>query len=164
MKNIYLINFNKCTLNLIAESKIFLIFWFLHNLLPPQQITCEEPSGSKIRKKFSIADSQEGFAVLAATSEELEAKLKLLKLQYRRIQPRLLLIGEINKIRSIFVYIDEVKYPVLTILNAFDVLFKIFFVFNLKYPEESNMFYKFLQNFFYDIPVTKKYTTISTTN
>ncbi|KNC31058.1 hypothetical protein FF38_00565 [Lucilia cuprina] len=132
------------------ESKTFMIFWFLHNLFPPQLKVSTESSGAKIRKKYSIADSQEGFAIIANTLEELEVKIKLLKLQCRNIQPRLLIIGEICNIKSIFVFVDNVKYPILTFLNALD------------YPEESDVFYNFIQSFLYDLPTTKKYSKVST--
>lgn len=139
-----------------------MIFWFLHNIFPPQQMTSMNSSGSKIRKKFSILDSQESFALIAATSEELEAKLKLLKLQCKSIQPRILIIGEISNIKSIFVYVDDIQYPFLTFVNALDVLFKIFYLFNLQYPSESDVFYNFIQSFLYDLPTAKKYPKVST--
>lgn len=47
----------------------------------------------KNSQKHTISDSQEGFVTMASSKEELEMKLKLLKLQCRNIQPKLLLIG-----------------------------------------------------------------------
>ncbi|KAI8130050.1 hypothetical protein CVS40_0842 [Lucilia cuprina] len=103
----------------------------------------EDENGAKYKKKFTIADSQESFAVVASTMDELETKLKLLKLQGRKIQPKLLVIGD--------------TYPFVSTLKAFDVLFKIFFVFNLEYPSESEIFYHFIQSLFYDLPTSKKF-------
>lgn len=139
-----------------------MLLWCLHHLFPPQQKASTEPSGSKIRRKFSVADSQDAFAVLATTSEELDAKLNLLKIQSSNIQPRLLVVGEVNDIKTIFIYLDEIEYPILTVLNAFDILFKNFFAFNLHYPKESEVFYNFMQLFFYDLPSHKKYAKIFT--
>lgn len=139
-----------------------MILWSLHYLFPPQQKTASTDNGQKISKKFTIADSQESFAVLAKTQDELDVKLKLLKLQNKRIQPKLMIVGDIDKVKSISIFFDNMTYPFLTILNAVDILFKIFFVFNLHYPEESLIFYNFLQDFLYEIPLSKKISKIST--
>ncbi|KAI8122559.1 hypothetical protein CVS40_6689 [Lucilia cuprina] len=143
------------------ESKTFAVLWYLHYIFPPNQKVNTDPSGSKIRKKFSIADSQNGFAILADSSQELETKIKLLQLQNRCIQPKLLIVGQLTNIKSINIYLDNIRYPFCNILKAFDILFKLFFVFNLQYPEESELFYNFIQNCFYDIPLQKKSTKIS---
>lgn len=139
-----------------SESKIFTILWYSHHLFPPQLKISTDESGSKYRKKFTIIDSQESFAVIAATVEELETKLKLLKIQKRNIQPKLLIIGDISKVKEIYVYFDEIRYPFISLLKAFDVLFKTFYVFNLQYPQESEIFYNFIQSLFYDMPANKK--------
>ena len=91
----------------------------------------------------------------------MDAKIKLLKVQNKSIQPKLLIIGDIGNIKSISIYFDDIKYPFLTILSAIDTLFKMFFVFNLHYPEESEVFYSFLHDFLYEIPLKKKYANIS---
>lgn len=47
--------------------------------------------------------------------------------------------------------VNDLKYEFENITTAIDVLFKIFFVFNLEYPEECKNVLTFLQQFFYDI-------------
>ncbi|XP_046804188.1 uncharacterized protein LOC111675694 [Lucilia cuprina] len=141
------------------ESKTFAVLWYLHYIFSPNQKVNTDPSGSKIRKKFSIADSQNSFAILADSSQELETKIKLLQLQNRCIQPKLLIVGQLTNIKSINIYLDNIRYPFCNILKAFDILFKLFFVFNLQYPEESELFYNFIQNCFFLLQ--KKYTKIS---
>lgn len=121
-----------------------------------------DETGAKMRKKFSVADSQDSFAIIATTQQELDIKLNLLKLQKNCIQPRLLIIGSILDIKQIFVYFDDIKYPMCKILTAVDVLFKLFFVFNLEFPKESELFYTFLQVFFYELKTDKKFTKIFT--
>lgn len=130
-------------------------------MVPPQQSFATTPNGEKVRKRFSVSDSQEGFALIATSNEEMEAKIKLLQLQKRSIQPRLLIIGDIYDIKSISIYFDKLKFPSLTILEAFDNLFKLFFVFNLEFPQESEVFYNFVQSVLYDMPTSKKYTKVS---
>ena len=110
------------------------ILWHAYKLFPPQHTITTSPNGEKIRKRYSVADSQESFAVLATSNEELETKLKLLQLQGCNIQPRLLIIGYLYDIKTIYVYFDRLKFPFLTFLDAFDCLFKLFFVFNVEFP------------------------------
>ncbi|KNC21407.1 hypothetical protein FF38_12548 [Lucilia cuprina] len=84
------------------DSKMFTILWYCHNLFPPQLKISTDENGAKYKKKFTIADSQESFAVVASTMDELETKLKLLKLQGRKIQPKLLVIGDTLKVSFCF--------------------------------------------------------------
>ncbi|KNC27225.1 hypothetical protein FF38_05810, partial [Lucilia cuprina] len=127
------------------ESVILTALWNMHHLFPPTQKVTSDMSGAKIRKKFSVLDSQESFAILAESEEEIDIKLKLLVLQGRNIQPKLLISGCLEDIKSIIVYFDGIKYPFLSI-----------------FPEESEIFYNFIQDFFYDIPTSKKIVKVST--
>ncbi|XP_075158212.1 uncharacterized protein LOC142231488 [Haematobia irritans] len=146
---------NLTTLN--TDSRDFSLLWYLHHLLPPQQRSKTDESGAKFRKRCTVVESQEGFAVVGTSMEEIEAKLNVLKLQAKNIQPRLLMIGEINDVKSVLVYFDNNRYNFLSVLDAFDTLFKIFFVFNLQFPEESDVFYYFIQLFLFNLPTSKKY-------
>lgn len=127
----------------------------MHHLFPPPFAVLTEPNGSKQRKKFSIVDSQESFAIVGKTSSEVEAKLNLLKLQNLNIQPLLLVEGEISDVKSMVVYFDGIRYPVVKTLSAVDILFKLFFVFNIEFPKQSETIYLFLQQFFYEITSLK---------
>ncbi|XP_065354405.1 uncharacterized protein LOC135948881 [Calliphora vicina] len=147
---------------IFTESKQFAILWYLHHLFSPTHKINTDPSGSKIRKKFSIADSQHGFAIIADTNEELEMKINLLKLQSRSIQPKLLIVGQLPTIQLISIYFDNYRYKFTNVLNAFDILFKLFFVFNIEYPEESDLFYNFIQCCMYEILLLKKSSKICT--
>lgn len=143
------------------ESKIFAILWNLHHLFPPQATVVTEENGAKRRKKFSISDSQNAFAIVARSSAELDLKINLRKLQSRSIQPLLLIIGDVHMVKEIYIYFDGIKYPILKVLNAVDILYKTFFVFNLEFPEESNVYFNFLQTFFYEMKSEKKIPKIS---
>ena len=44
------------------------------------------------------------------------------------------------------------------VLAAVDILFKFFFVFNLEFPKESEVFFNYLQVFSYNIKTDKKFT------
>ena len=55
---------------------------------------------------------------------------------------------------------DDKKYPMCRVLTTVDILFKIFFVFNLEFPKESEVVFNFLQVFFYEMKTDKKFTKI----
>lgn len=119
--------------------------------MPPSPIVVTGTSGGKMRKKYTIVDSQDAFAVMGASMVEIDTKLQLLKMKGIPIQPRLLIVGQLTDIREIYVYFDGIKYAFLNILHAADTCFKLFFIFNLKYPDEAIQFYKFIQFYFYNI-------------
>lgn len=121
-----------------------------------------EQNGTKLRKKYTILDSQESFALIGRTTEELDAKFNLLKLQSSNIQPLLLVVGSIDNIKSISVYFDGIKYPMVNSLTAVDILYKIMFTFNLEFPKQSQIFYLFIQTFFYEMSTQKKNVKVST--
>lgn len=116
----------------------------------------------KTTQKYTILDSQESFAIIGKTPEELDAKFNLLKLQSSNIQPLLLIVGDFDNIRAISVYFDGIKYPMVNLLTAIDILYKIMFTFNLEFPKQSHIFYLFIQKFFYEMSTEKKNVKVST--
>lgn len=119
-----------------------------------------DDNGAKRRKKFSVSDSQNTFAILAQSNQELDLQINLRKVQGRNIQPLLLVVGDTCKVKEMSIYFDGIRYPVLKVLSAIDILFKTFFVFSLQFPEECDTFYSFLQLFFYEIKLNKQQTRI----
>lgn len=99
-----------------------------------------DKSGAKSKRKFSVSDSQESFALIADDDKELELKLELRRMHNTNIQPLLLVIGDLNCIKKLYIYFDGLRYPVLRVLTAVDLLYKTFFVFNLEFPNESIIF------------------------
>lgn len=67
------------------------------------------------------------------------------------IQPFIIIIGQLSNQKDILVYFDDIKYKILTIQRAVDVVFKIFHVFNLSYPPESYMVWLFIQKLLYNV-------------
>lgn len=61
-----------------------------------------------------------------------------------------------------FFFFDNIKYPMVNVLTAVDTLFKLFFVFSLEFPSESDIFYNFIQTFFYELRSDKKYSRVCT--
>lgn len=120
-----------------------------------------DKSGAKSKRKFSVSDSQESFALIADDDKELELKLELRRMHNTNIQPLLLVIGDLNCIKKLYIYFDGLRYPVLRVLTAVDLLYKTFFVFNLEFPNESIIFFNFLQNFFYEMKSNVKFPKVS---
>jgi len=54
---------------------------------------------------------------------------------------------------GILLYFDSIKYKMFSALKAYDMCFKIFHVFNVGYPLESNDVRLFIQTFFYNIKI-----------
>jgi len=88
------------------------------------------------------------------------------------VQPFVVFVGESdldenisNNPLSLYTVVNETYYKVEIILKAFDVCFKSFHTLNLKYPFEAEQVWKFIQEYFYQIPENrgeKKFLTVKT--
>ncbi|XP_046811896.1 uncharacterized protein LOC124421121, partial [Lucilia cuprina] len=127
------------------------IFFLLHSLLVPSTKTFNVSNGKKICTRFTIRDSQRSFFIdgntVAACEEELTKKYQT----SLKIQPLILISGSILKPKEIVIYFEGIKYRMHSALNAIDICFKIFFVFNLEYPKESLLVWTFIQKHLYNI-------------
>lgn len=102
--------------------------------------------------KFTIRDSQEAFVLVRKSHQDLEDHLQHLTSRKTSIQPFLLVVGDnINTIKDIYVYVDGVKYCFTNFWRAVDTCFKIFYVFNLRFPEAALTFWSFIEFFFYEL-------------
>lgn len=63
----------------------------------------------------------------------------------------MVIVGTIFDIKKILVHVDGSIYKISSVLEAIDVLFKIFFTLNLPYPIASKTTYVFMQEYFYNI-------------
>ena len=126
-----------------------ILLWSLHGYLIPYKKTNMERSTSKLTKP-SISDSQESFLIIAENCTEAE-KIIRRKTEIRKsIQPFLLCIGTaIDNITEIYIYFDQIKYGFKLFTRAVDIVFKIFHLFNLKYPEACLTFWTFVEKFFF---------------
>ncbi|KAJ8679997.1 hypothetical protein QAD02_015784 [Eretmocerus hayati] len=69
------------------------------------------------------------------------------------VQPYMLGVGPADR-RHYFVVADNLIFSrrdTTDVVSTFDLLFKIFYIFNLDYPEPLNYFYYFLESFLYDV-------------
>ncbi|XP_029347666.1 uncharacterized protein LOC107882231 isoform X2 [Acyrthosiphon pisum] len=142
----------KNDINASESSKHCVIIYLMHALfLPTSKKSSIDSDGKKCLIKFSIKDSQNSFIMVSNTAIGMEEMLKLRKSNNNPIQPCLLIVGTILNPTQILVYFDDVKYKFFSIIKALDICFKIFHVFNIEYPLESQNVWLFIQRYFYDV-------------
>lgn len=69
-----------------------------------------------------------------------------------KVQPFICVVGaDFYGIKNFYVYYFNTYYKFSNIIRALDTCFKIFHVFNLKYPIQSCLVWTFIQKCMYDI-------------
>ncbi|KAJ8674205.1 hypothetical protein QAD02_014671 [Eretmocerus hayati] len=68
-----------------------------------------------------------------------------------KIQPYIIIVGELEAISDIYVNVDNVLYQVSSVLEAIDICFKVFFVFHLQFPYDSQHLWLMIQRGVYGI-------------
>ncbi|CAG9818738.1 unnamed protein product [Phaedon cochleariae] len=116
---------------------------------PPKKIknTSWRPSKMEI---------QEGFILFVKNVADIQPHLFYKRNKYEKLkltmQPIPIFIGEnYTKIEKSFVSISDIFWEVQSPLQAIDICFKCFHVFDAKYPVESDMIWLFIQQTLYDI-------------
>lgn len=89
--------------------------------------------------------------IICKTSVICEEEISLRVNENQHIQPFIMVVGTILEPKEFLVYLDGHKYQINAFLNAIDVCFKIFNLFNLEYPIESVSVWSFIQKYFYKI-------------
>lgn len=115
-----------------------------------------ENSHGKNRAKFTILDAEESFILHVICINDYKQKLEDLKKKHftasSTLQPMVIVVGpDIYQLSEFFVYFDGVLYKFKSFLKALDTCFKIFQVFNLKYPLACQNTWLFIQKFFFEI-------------
>lgn len=69
-----------------------------------------------------------------------------------KLQPFLIAVGEKDyKLNTIFIYLNDVLYPVSSFVKGISVLFQAFNTLNLEYPVECRQVWIFVEEYFYNI-------------
>lgn len=66
-------------------------------------------------------------------------------------QPFIAIIDKLEEINAVFVIIDTVRYEIRSVLRAIDLLFKIFQVFDTRYPTQCEHLWILIQQCIYRI-------------
>lgn len=139
----------------------------MHQLFPPNQKVVVDEMGNKRKKRYSIQSSQNAFVCIRSTLSSLESALEAQLSS--GTPPMVLIVGELGgDIDQIFVYFEGVRFPMDSVISAAQLVCELFFLFDLDYPEEAELYYYFIQTFFLNIEPevknTKLYTIINEIN
>ncbi|XP_055711440.1 uncharacterized protein LOC129806695 [Phlebotomus papatasi] len=124
----------------------------LHKLLPP---SFSKTAGKSGKKKWTIADSQKSQVLFIPVLNDLETVMNQRR-QEGKIQPFVVIIGTQAQPTGFFVYLDGHFLKFSKFVEAVDICFKIFHLFNVEYPDQSITVWEFISRYFYQIKSTTK--------
>ncbi len=131
------------------------IFQAIHGLLVPTKKKSQRVNGKTTYKKYTISDSQQTFLLVANSIIEANQIMDLRAAEKKRnnekIQPTVIVIMEDREPKEFYVYFDDIKYKMFTLIAAIDCCFKCFHVFDLKYPLECINIWQFIQNYYFKL-------------
>lgn len=116
---------------------------------PSSKKVTKDENGKKNHIKYSIKDSQDTLMVFGETVETMQAHIEKFCNLGNPIQPFILIVGSIFHQKEILVYFDSILYKLHSVLRAVEVSYKIFHLFNLQYPIESDIVWLFIQKYFF---------------
>jgi hypothetical protein len=80
-----------------------------------------------------------GFQLANQMQEVVSRRRERLFSLGERMQPMVVVVGELGSISSAYVVLDDARWQVQTALKAVDICFKAFHVLHVQYPVESNV-------------------------
>lgn len=119
--------------------------------MPTKNYFQKNKQGLKTATKHTIKDSQESFLHIAKNVQAVEDHIEHRKRNPDNIQPLIIIVGEdILSFKQCFLYLDDIKFPFDSFIRAVDICFKIFVLFNLKYPNPSASFWTFIESLYFE--------------
>ncbi|KAL0120463.1 hypothetical protein PUN28_008289 [Cardiocondyla obscurior] len=118
----------------------------LSYMIPPKGRVCF----SKEHYKASISEYKNSMVAHVKTNGEISSlqdeKIKNAQRLNGTVQPYIIVVGPtLLDLNGFYVCIDKVLYQVSTALEAINICFKIFHVFNVQYPAETEHLWYVLQ-------------------
>ncbi|KAE9521515.1 hypothetical protein AGLY_018114 [Aphis glycines] len=142
---------------LILESRNLLMIILLNSILVPtsKSYIIDEVSNKRKIIKTSIADERNSLCLLVSTLNDLYCQVNtLIENCYKikqKLQPCICIIGtSYVSVTEFYVYYFGTYYKFANIVKSIDVCLKIFLVFNLKYPVQSELVWTFLEKYFFN--------------
>jgi len=125
-------------------------------LVPTSKYHHKEPGNKRRIIKTSISDARKSFLHQVASMNDLHTSIQIeidnCYKEKKSLQPLICVVGvDFEIAKDFYVYYFNTYYKFSSIIRAVDVCFKIFQVFNLKYPIQSSLVWTFIQHYFYDI-------------
>ncbi|XP_067622635.1 uncharacterized protein [Eurosta solidaginis] len=138
--------------NLEKDIRDIIICLSLPALLKPKNRNC--------KKKTTISNSRDSFLCYATSRLELQQKINSITDevygQNIKLQPFLCAIGDdIIDLKEFYVYFAGIYYKLSNIVKSIDICFKIFHVLDLKYPQNCEQIWNFVDQLFFKISNTK---------
>lgn len=139
------------------------LIWALHGyFVPTNRVTRKDASGKKSIIKFTIKDSQESVIFVGSSLQEAEDQIKHLKKTKISLQPSIYCVGDsILEMNDIFINFDDIRFKFTNIVRSLDICFKIIYLFDLQFPTESEMFYNFLESYFYKFKCSNVHSKVA---
>lgn len=148
----------KIIIFIFIETRNFLVLDLLNALLVPTSKSYEIDSATNKNHiiKTSISDAKNSFLLQVTSLNDLHVQIQLrihnAYIKKEKVQPFICVVGpDFDGIKNFYVYYFNTYYKLSNIIRALDTCFKIFHVFNLKYPIQSGLVLTFIQKFMYDI-------------
>lgn len=113
-------------------------------------------TGKKRIIKTSIYDARKSFILKVASMNDLHTSIQIeidnCYKEKKSLQPFICVVGvDFENAKDFYVYYFNTYYKFSNIIRAVDVCFKIFQVFNLKFPLQSILVWTFIQHYFYNM-------------
>ncbi|XP_044011925.1 uncharacterized protein LOC122854951 isoform X2 [Aphidius gifuensis] len=133
-----------------------IIFYLLPYIIQAPSLRLKK--GEK-NNKLSIVERRAFFMIHVETAADIQPAINrqrnILSNHNLTFQPIPVLVGPINDIQSVYVYVNETVnssiYVVNSVLHAIDLTFKLFFSLQCKFPEKADHLWNFIQKGLYEI-------------
>lgn len=142
-------------------------FYAIHALLAPTRRIKVTSDDNKKYRKPSIQDSVKSTIAFVESEFEVQKKIedthKITKSHNIASSPFIIIVGNYKVITAIFLSIDTYLFKFSKVIEAVDILFKVHYVFNVKFASESELFYEFLARYFFKmdkIKISQKVTKL----
>lgn len=96
------------------------------------------------------------FQNIADLEPKLQKRKEKLEAYGLTFQPIVVAVGSILSLTSFYVFVNDVKYTLTSLMNAVDLCFQVFFALDAMYPVESEIVWYFLQQYIYGITNNKE--------
>lgn len=148
---VYLLIINIFNLSFIFTDTYNLELLYLLPQLLPTGVSISKRKTTKTTK----IDAQSSFLIKAVDARDLEQKLDEIRKECSSsktsLQPVIAAIGDKQDWREFYVIFDSIKYKFGSFLESVNICFYIFFLFNLKYPDQCKNTWLFIQYYFFNI-------------
>ena len=111
-------------------------------------------NSKKTQKRPTIADAIDSTLIIVQCVNDVKKQVDEKQNQYYHwVLTFLIVVGSIETPEQYLVHFDNFIYMATQFLDALDIAFKIYNVFNLKYSTFSKKVWNFIQKFFYHLPL-----------